>query len=435
MERTDTSTLADDPNKAAQSARLLIEEPERPARTMLLVPGASVRIGRAADLEVCLDDTRASRVHAIVRYEGGAVRLEDRESSNGTWLGDERVKGTVTLASGGQFRVGGTRVTVLLPDRSAAGRSAARALADDAFGLVAVDPATTSLLDLARRLGPSELSVIIQGETGVGKELLARAIHRAGPRATKPFLVVNCATLGEEALFGREDGDSGERGALEAAHGGTVLLDEVADLTAAGQARLLRVLQERAVTRVGGSRPVPVDVRVVATATRDVAREVAAGRFREDLYFRLNGVTLEVPPLRQRPRDVLPIAQRALDEARPGLTLAQGVAAVLSAHRWPGNARELVNAMRSAAAVADGATVRVEHLPASVRGEAGGAAPQVPLRERVDETERKAIVAALESTRWNQSRAARVLGISRRALIYKMERYGLKPLPNSQRHA
>jgi len=435
MERTDTSTLADDPNKAALSARLLIEEPERPARTMLLVPGASVRIGRAADLEVCLDDTRASRVHATVRYEGGAVRLEDRESSNGTWLGDERVKGTVTLASGAQFRVGGTRVTVLLPDRSAAGRSAARALADDASGLVAVDPATTSLLDLARRLGPSELSVIIQGETGVGKELLARAIHRAGPRATKPFLVVNCATLGEEALFGRDDGDGGERGALEAAHGGTVLLDEVADLTAAGQARLLRVLQERAVTRVGGTRPVPVDVRVVATATRDVAREVAAGRFREDLYFRLNGVTLEVPPLRQRPRDILPIAQRALDEARPGLTLAQGVAAVLSAHRWPGNARELVNAMRSAAAVADGAIVRVEHLPASVRGEAGGAAPQVPLRERVDETERKAIVAALESTRWNQSRAARVLGISRRALIYKMERYGLKPLPNSQRHA
>jgi len=435
MERTDTSTLADDPNKAVLSARLLIEEPEHPARTLVLVPGGSVRIGRAAELEVSLDDSRVSRVHATVRYDGGAVRVEDRDSSNGTWLGEQRVQGTLALASGAQFRVGGTRITVLLPDRSATGRAASRALLDDTYGLIAVDPATTALLDLARRLGPSDLAVLIQGETGTGKELLARAIHRAGPRAARPFLVVNCATLVEASLFGRENGDEVERGAFEVAHGGTILLDEVADLSASNQARLLRVLQERTVTRVGAGRATPVDVRVLATATRDIAREVAAGRFREDLYFRLNGVTLDVPPLRQRPRDILPIAQRALDEARPGVTLAQGVAAVLNAHRWPGNVRELVNAMHSAVAVAEGPVLRVEHLPATVRGEAAGAATQVPLRERVDETERKAIVAALENTSWNQSRAARVLGISRRALIYKMERYGLKPLPNSQRLA
>jgi DNA-binding NtrC family response regulator len=431
MERTDTSTLTDDPNEATLSARLLIEEPARPARTVLLVPGATLRIGRASDLEISLDDTRVSRLHATARYEAGVVRLEDRDSSNGTWIGDERVKGSVTLSSGAQFRVGGTRVTVLLPDRSAAGRSLANALADDASGLVATDPAMTSLLELARRLGSSELPVIILGETGTGKELLARVIHRAGPRARKAFVTVNCTTVGEEALFGRDS----DRSVIEAADGGTLLLDEVADLTPAGQLRVLRLLQEHSVTRTGSHLTPPVDVRVIATTTRDLSREVAQGRFREDLFFRLNGVTLEVPPLRQRPRDILPIAQRALDDVRPGLTLAQGVAAVLCAHRWPGNVRELVNAMRSAAALAPGTTVQVEHLPNTVRGEVGATTLQVPLRERVDETERKAIIAALETTRWNQSRAARLLGISRRALIYKMERYGLKPLPNSQRHA
>jgi two-component system response regulator AtoC len=425
----DTPTLVDDPRKAVLPARLIIEEPGRAARTVLLVSGALVRIGRAGDLEAPLEDSRVSRVHAALRYDGGVARLEDRDSSNGTWIGDERLKEPISLASGGQFRVGGTRVTVLLPE-SAATPGSTRARDDDALGLVAVDPATAAVLDLARRLGPSDLAVIIQGETGTGKELLARAIHRAGPRAKRTILVVHCATVGEEALFGREGGD---RGVFEITDGGTVVLDEVADLPLASQARLLRVLQDRAVTRLGASRPVPVDVRVIATTSRDLAREVAERRVREDLYFRLNGVTLDLPPLRQRTRDILPIAQRTLDECRPGVTLAPGVAAVLNGHRWPGNVRELVNALRSAVTAAEGNVVRIEHLPASVRGEAPTASPQVPLRERVDETERKAIVAALESTRWNQSRAAGVLGISRRALIYKMERYGLKPLPNSQR--
>lgn len=432
MERTDTSAFDSGANADTLAARLIVEEVDHPARTVLLVAGAAVRIGRSDELEVCLDDGRVSRVHATVRYNGRAVTLEDNESSNGTWIGDRRVQSPEEVGTGAQFRVGATRVTVLLPARSTTTMRMGGSVGDDASGFLAVDPASVALLDLARRLGPSELPVLLQGETGTGKELLARTIHRYSPRASKPFAVVPCATLEEAGLFGEEGDDAV---ALDAMRGGTLLLDEVGDLSAPDQARLLRVLQDRSLMPVGATRAIPVDVRVMATTTRDLAKEVSGGRFREDLYFRLNGVTVEVPPLRARPRDILPLAQRALDESGSTTALGAGVTAVLTAHRWPGNVRELLNAVSAALAVSRDNTLRVENLPASVRGESGAqGVPPMPLRERVDETERKAIVAALEGTKWNQSRAARVLGISRRALIYKMERYGLKPLPNSQRN-
>ena len=177
-----------------------------------------------------------------------------------------------------------------------------------------------------------------------------------------------------------------------------------------------------------------MNVRVVAATNRDLMVEVAKGRFREDLYFRLNGVTMAVPALRSRPRDILPLVQRALEERGSTARLGPGVAAVLQGYKWPGNVRELRNTIECALALAEGNEIRIEHLPPTVRGELHkDDAPASPLRERVDETERRAIVAALENTGWNQSRAARMLGISRRALIYKMERFGLKPLPNSAR--
>ncbi len=163
---------------------------------------------------------------------------------------------------------------------------------------------------------------------------------------------------------------------------------------------------------------------------------MSAGRFREDLYFRLNGVTIDVPPLRQRTRDIPAHVQRVLAERGSSVTLGTGVAQVLAAHRWPGNLRELRNAISGALLLAQDGVLRVEHLPTTVRGESPSQEASVSaLRVRVDETERKVIINALESTGWNQSRAARVLGISRRALIYKMERYGLKPLPNGPRNA
>ncbi len=444
-EHTDTSTFDRETDLSRMPARLLVEEVGKAPRTILVVPGMTIRIGRAGDLELSLEDQRVSRVHAVFRYDGRAASLQDLDSSNGTWIGERRVQGPIPVGPGALFRVGSTMIVVLLPELPpGAARAVPMSEAAGAFDVVAVDPATVALFALAKRLGPSDLPVLVQGETGSGKELVARTIHQHSPRAQGPFMAVNCATLpdslAEGELFGQERVSSGASartiGVFEAADGGTLLLDEVGELSATNQARLLRALQESTVTRVGAMRPVPVNVRVIATTVRDLAREVSAGRFREDLYFRLNGVTVDVPPLRARPKDIPALVQRVLDEHGGRVTLGTGVAAVLAAHRWPGNVRELRHAVESALALADEGVLKVEHLPQAVRGEPASAeSPVSPLRERVDETERKVIITALESTGWNQSRAARVLGISRRALIYKMERYGLKPLPNGQRNA
>jgi two-component system response regulator AtoC len=194
------------------------------------------------------------------------------------------------------------------------------------------------------------------------------------------------------------------------------------------------VLQERLIVRIGGVRPTPVDVRVIAATNRELAVEVARGRFREDLYFRLNGVTLSVPPLRDRPRDILPLAARMLEEHGGGYALDDAAANALQQYAWPGNVRELRNAIACAITIAEGSELRVEHLPPALRPGARGAQDDTsPLRAKVDETEKRVIVAALEANNKNQSRAARDLGISRRALIYKMERYGLKPPPGGDR--
>ncbi len=441
--KTDTSIVSGAPAEGASTARLLVEETGRPPRVVVIPAGAEVRVGRAADVEVPLDDHRASRVHAVFRYDGRAVSVRDEGSSNGTFVGPARVSGTVRVEPGAMVHIGSTKIAVVVsPRASARPETLAPVVGAVASGgdVVAVDPATVSLFALVRRLAASDLPVLVQGETGSGKEVVARALHRHSARAGKTFLAVNCATLNESLaeseLFGHERGsftgaDARKAGVFESADGGTLLLDEVGELSASNQARLLRVLQERALTRVGSTRPVPVNVRVVAATNRDLVLDVASGRFREDLYFRLNGVTVAVPPLRSRPRDIVPMAERILAERGGGWHLGPGVAALLQAHRWPGNARELRHAVECAIALAEGDELRAEHLPPSVRGELEAQSPDdaSPLRSKVDELERRSIVAALESTGWNQSRAAQELGISRRGLIYKMERFGLKPRP------
>ena len=446
MERTDTSFLDSQMDTPIASVRLFVEELGRPPRVVVLHPGLAVRIGRAEDLEIALDDPRASRCHAAITFDGQSVTVEDFDSSNGTWLGERRIQGRQMIPAGTLIRVGSTRIAIV-PTEAGSVRPETHGpvVGPTASGtdVVAVDPATVTLFALVRRLAASDLPVLVQGETGSGKEVVARALHRYSPRSAGPFMAINCATLpealAESELFGHERGSftgaaTRKVGVFESADGGTLLLDEVGELSAASQARLLRALQERLIVRVGATRPIPVNVRVVAATNRDLMVEVAKGRFREDLYFRLNGVTMAVPALRSRPRDILPLVQRALEERGSTARLGPGVAAVLQGYKWPGNVRELRNTIECALALAEGNEIRIEHLPPTVRGELHkDDAPASPLRERVDETERRAIVAALENTGWNQSRAARMLGISRRALIYKMERFGLKPLPNSAR--
>ncbi len=445
--RTDTSAL-EAPSTDGTTARLLVEEPGRPPRVVVLPSGAEVRVGRAPHLEVSLDDARVSRVHAVISYDGRAVHVRDEGSSNGTFVGTTRVAGIQPVAPGSMIQIGKTRIALVAgagdPIRPETHGPVVGTIASG-NDVVAVDPATVSLFALVRRLAASDLPVLIQGETGSGKEVVARALHRHSRRAGNSFLGINCATLTEalaaSELFGHERGsftgaDVRKTGLFESADGGTLLLDEVGELSPTNQARLLRALQERAITRVGSTKPIPVDVRVVAATNRDLLVDVANGRFREDLYFRLNGMTLTVPPLRLRPRDIVPMAEKLLRERGGGWRLGPGVAGMLQAYRWPGNARELRNAIECAIALAEGNELRVEHLPPALRGDSEVRnlhTTTLPLRSKVDEVERGAILAALEAAGWNQSRAAQDLGVSRRGLIYKMERYGLKARPNAGR--
>jgi len=437
---TDTSefdrTLADDP-----SLKLLVEEPGRPPRVIHVPAGGRVRIGRAEDLEVTLDDTRASRVHALLIFDGRSVVVHDLESSNGSFVGTRRIEGHSKIGRGDVLYIGSTRIAIVVT--KAAGprpETHGPVVGPVASGrdVVAVDPATVALLVQVRRLGPSDMPVLILGESGSGKEVVARALHRYSLRASAPFIAINCGTLpdsiAESELFGHERGaftgaDARKMGLFDAAAGGTLLLDEVGELSPSSQTRLLRVLQDRVITRVGGVEPIPVDVRVLSATNRDIVADVASGRFREDLYFRLNGVTLAVPPLRSRPRDIMPIVERFLGESGRDVRLAENVVAVMQGYRWPGNVRELRNALECAMALSGGDEIRLEHLPASVRnGGASQASPEAAsaLRGQLDDVERRTILAALESTKWNQSKAARELGISRRTLIYKMARHGFR---------
>ncbi len=445
--RTDTSAFLAANADCATTARLLVTRGDDPPRVVVLPAGAEVRIGRADSVEVPLEDDRASRVHAVVAFDGRRVTVRDEGSSNGTFVAGERVRGGRAVEDGERIEIGATVIVVLLSLHGAKRPPDRELIAPVGDAPVAVDPATVELFALVRRLAMSDLAVLVQGETGVGKELVARALHRDSPRARGPFVAINCATLTDSIaaseLFGHERGsfsgaDARKVGVFEGAHGGTLLLDEVGELSAANQALLLRALQERAICRVGSARPVPVDVRVVAATNRDLALEVAAGRFRQDLFFRLNGVTVLVPPLRSRARDILPMVERILSERGKRWRLGPGVAEALEAHPWVGNARELRNVVERGMALAEHDEVLLTHLqltPASPGHSASSADDASVFRSKVEETERRTIVTALSNAGGNQSQAARELGISRRCLITRMERYGLKPKPVSGRES
>ena len=314
-------------------------------------------------------------------------------------------------------------------------------------------PAMRRIYGLVERIADSSLSVLILGETGVGKEVVSEAIHNRSSRRNGPLVKINCASLPENLLetelFGHERGsftgaDRRKIGFFEAASGGTIFLDEIGEMQHNLQAKLLRVLERKVITRVGGTEEIPVDVRVLAATHRDVESEVRADRFREDLYFRLAGFTLAVPPLRDRPEEIIPMAETfvrqvagELDQPAPDLTDDARIA--LRSHDWPGNVRELRNAIERAVVVQAGGSISADDLPDRVR-DAGRRARHTPitggmgdhLRDQLADLEREAIVEALAQAGGNQTRTAQRLGISRRALIYKLERLGLKPLPTSK---
>jgi len=323
------------------------------------------------------------------------------------------------------------------------------------------DPRMLELLALADRAAATDATVLISGESGTGKELLARRIHDRSPRAGGPFVVVNAAalpeSLAESELFGHEKGaftgaESRHRGRFELADGGTLFLDEIGELSEALQAKLLRALEERSIERVGGSGPIPVDLRLVAATNRDLARAVAAGTFREDLYYRLNVVALHLPPLRDRPGDLELLVPRLIERlaARSGLAplpVSPAAQDALERHPWPGNVRELRNALERALIAAGGERIERGDLPPMIAPAAGaepvgglagkrgpgpagtprgraadGVEPPLSLAER----ERQAILEALEQTGGHRERAAQLLGISVRTLYNRLKEYGIR---------
>jgi transcriptional regulator of acetoin/glycerol metabolism len=321
-------------------------------------------------------------------------------------------------------------------------------------------------IDLARTAARNELAVILSGESGTGKELFAQAIHSASGRRGGPFVAVNCgsipAQLVEAELFGYESGTftgarrEGNAGKFEDADGGTLFLDEVSELPPQAQTALLRVLQEKEVVRLGGSVPRRVDVRIVAATNKPLEEEIAAGRFRRDLHYRLNVLSIAVPPLRDRGDDVALLAHVFLAEAetevgRRGLTLGEDAVTALGAHRWPGNVRELRNVILRAAAIAPREQISAADLllepapPVAPVAQADAGAPVAPvardrapgpraplrgtLRETVLESEREALLAALDACEWNFARAAQQLGISRMTLYRRLHRCGISRAP------
>jgi transcriptional regulator with PAS, ATPase and Fis domain len=419
----------------------------RPAGDALLVAGEGrlsthelreeVVIGRDPSCDIVVAHRSFSRRHARVR-RGPPLTVQDLDSRNGTRVGTSTVRGgePIAIHAGDAFHIGPFTFVLIARGRGEDPR------VSGVESLRVADPTLDGAPALVREIAASPASVLLLGETGVGKEVLAETIHRLS-RRSGPFVRINCAALTEplleSELFGHERGaftgaTAAKTGLLEAAQGGTVLLDEVGELPAGIQAKLLRAVEQREVLRLGSTRPVGIDVRFVAATNRDLPAEVEAGRFRRDLFFRLDGVTLEIPPLRER-RDLIgPLALRFLDEAtrrggRPGTQLGTEALAALEAYAWPGNVRELKAVVERAVLLARAAEIRVKHLsfaprspaPAAPRAdEASG--PNLTADERVD---RERIVRALEQCGGNQTRAAKALGMSRSALVNRIRIYRL----------
>ncbi|WP_369959594.1 sigma-54-dependent response regulator transcription factor FleR [Pseudomonas benzenivorans] len=346
------------------------------------------------------------------------------------------------------------KALLALVERHALGRLGAA----EQGGPVALEPASVQLLELAARVAQSDSTVLITGESGTGKEVLARYIHQQSPRSTQPFIAINCAAIPdnmlEATLFGHEKGAftgavASAPGKFELADGGTILLDEISEMPLALQAKLLRVLQEREVERVGARKPISLDIRVLATSNRDLAGEVAAGRFREDLYYRLSVFPLAWRPLRERPADIVPLAERLLAKHvkkmnHPPIRLSPQAQDCLVRHAWPGNVRELDNAIQRALILQQGGLIQPQDLclsapigfapapqpqlapvPPSVSSGAP-AVTEVPavevgdLGEDLRRREFQVIIDTLRSERGRRKEAAERLGISPRTLRYKL---------------
>lgn len=402
-------------------------------------------IGRGTESTICLPHSSVSRKHAVI-YLSAPAEIEDLGSANGTRIdGSPVLPGTkAPLPIGAVLEVGDVRA-ILRPI--------------EIGGPSKMD----EVRDTVDRIAPSDISVVIYGETGAGKEVLAEEIHNKSRRASGPFLRLNCAALApnllESELFGYERGaftgaNQSKPGLFESAEGGTVLLDEIGELPLATQPKLLRVLESREAQRIGALRPRPVDVRFLCATHRDLEVMTVLGQFRQDLLFRLSGITVQLPPLRDRSGEIPALVQTLLQDAgvragKPGLAITRDALALLLAYRWPGNIRELKNVLERAVLLAtdridiqhivfnrtarasdaqrvEGRAVAVSAPPAPVDPLAAtDMNPATPAASEND-AERDKILSALERFGGNQTEAAKFLGITRRMLTYRLDKLDIK---------
>jgi transcriptional regulator with PAS, ATPase and Fis domain len=428
--------------------RILVVTRDGRATVHPLPDEGRVVVGRDTACDVTIADLSVSRRHAVV-HVGEKVEIEDLGSQNRTRVRGAAIKrgARVELRTGDTVEFG--RVAATLQDVAPAGRPSGAALAHrptvplGGDEVVVLDERMRELHRMVDQVAPSAISALLLGETGSGKDVIAEALHRRSPRREKPFLRLNCATLTEHLLeselFGYERGAftgavQAKPGLLEVAADGTVFLDEIGEMPMALQAKLLHVLETREVRRVGGTAPRPIACRFVSATNRNLEKEIAAGRFRADLYYRLSGVSLSLPPLRERGAEIEPLARRFVGEAcrrearSPVLEIAPDALARLRAYHWPGNIRELRNVMERAVALCPGQVIGVEHLaglgaPAAAATPAGERAGV--LRDAVDAVERERVLEVLRQCGGNQSEAARQLGIARNTLAARLRRWGV----------
>jgi two-component system NtrC family response regulator len=308
-------------------------------------------------------------------------------------------------------------------------------------GIVAASPQMLKICRTVEKVAPADITTLITGETGTGKELIARALHDLSNRVKSPFATINCAAIPENLLeselFGYEKGSftgatQNKKGKIETAHGGTLFLDEIGDMPMALQAKLLRFLQERVVDRVGSVQSIPVDVRVVCATHRDVTKLIEAGEFREDLYYRISEITLEIPALRDREGDALVIARSLLNSLgkqmeRSQLSFTEDAITGIGQYSWPGNVREMINKLKRAIIMAEGKRISADDLDLSCDG--NQLDTQLNLRQVREEAERQAIEQALHSTAFNMAQAARLLGITRPTLYNLTDKYHIETSP------
>jgi transcriptional regulator with PAS, ATPase and Fis domain len=399
----------------------------------IVLQNPCVTIGTLPENGIVLTDTTVSRRHAVVEETAKGYLLRDLDSTNGTFLNGVRVREGY-LAAGSVIRLGQTEMTFSpLEERLEILRSSA-----DRFGaLIGSSQPMQEMYGILERIAPTDVTVLLEGETGTGKELAARAIHAHSRRANGPFVVFDCGAVApnliESELFGHEKGAftdavKARQGAFELANDGTIFLDEIGELSLDLQPKLLRALDQRETKRVGADKPLSINVRVVSATNKDLEKEVKAGRFREDLYYRLSVVRVTMPPLRKRKEDIEIIAGNALEGISSEINkkidgLSPEAASALVSYSWPGNVRELKNVLGRAAALTDSGRIEPKDLflsqgkkAATLDGLSG---------KTLEEIEKAAIHATLKAVSGNKTEAAKVLGIAYSTLYEKMKKFKL----------